>query len=74
MREMLRRAWRTFIQAFAAYVAAHAVAAVSGVTTVDALQTAVFGLVVAAIAAGIAAIMNMPQPNKTDSPEGSDNE
>ena len=59
-KEMLRRAGRTFIQAAAGYFAANRVTATTGLTSMDALTTVLIGLGVSAVAAGLAAVMNLP--------------
>lgn len=61
MKECIRRALRTFIQAAAGYLAANLVIVVSSTDTgdYDALKMALIGLVSSAVAAGIAALMNM---------------
>lgn len=61
MKECIRRALRTFIQAAAGYLAANLVIVVSNTDTgdYDALKMALIGLVSSAVAAGIAALMNM---------------
>ncbi len=61
MKECIRRALRTFVQAAAGYIAANIVMVVSNaeVGNVDAMKLALTGLVTSAIAAGISAIMNM---------------
>lgn len=59
-KDTLRRAGRTFFQAFIGYVAANLVTSTTGVTDMNALTTALVGLGVSAVAAGLAAIMNLP--------------
>ena len=62
MKETIKRAVRTFWQAFAGYVSVNIVVAVSAVGgDTNALKTGLTGLVVAAVAAGLAALMNLPQ-------------
>ena len=60
-KETLRRARRTFLQAAIGYVAAN-VAFVDFTATDEVLSSALIGLAVSAIAAGIAAIMNAEKP------------
>ena len=61
MKETIKRAVRTFWQAFAGYVSVNIVVAVSAVGgDTNALKTGLTGLVVAAVAAGLAALMNLP--------------
>ena len=57
-KETLRRAWRTFIQTVIAYIAAN-LCVVDFTAPKDVIFSALFGLVVAAAAAGLAAIMNL---------------
>lgn len=65
MREAIIRAARTFIQAAAGYIATNLVYIVSSNSEdIDYLKTALAGLCVSAIAAGLAAIMNLPKKNK----------
>lgn len=61
MKEMLRRTVRTFIQAAAGYVATNLIYIVSqNAYDIDYLKTALLGLGVSSLAAGLAAIMNLP--------------
>lgn len=71
MREWLRRALRTFVQAIVGYVAANLVCVIAGVEISDgnALKTAIIGLATSAIAAGIAAVMNLTPPVVDDGTE-----
>jgi predicted naringenin-chalcone synthase len=57
-KETLRRAWRTFWQAFVPYVAAN-LCVVDYSQPKDVIYSALFGLGVSAAAAGLAAIMNL---------------
>ena len=59
MKEMLRRALRTFVQTAGAYIAANLVCATSGITDLGVLKTVLLGLAVSS-AAGLAAVMNLP--------------
>lgn len=61
MKECIYRAVRTFLQAAAGYLAANLVLVVSNTDTADfdALRVALIGLVSSAVAAGLAALMNM---------------
>ncbi len=62
MKEMLKRALRTFIQAFFGYIAVNITAALSGAySNRSLLAEAMAGLCVSAIAAGLAAVMNKPK-------------
>lgn len=61
MKEMLRRALRTFVQTAGAYIAANLVCATSGITDLGVLKTVLIGLAVSSVAAGLAAVMNLPQ-------------
>ena len=61
MKEMIRRAMRTFIQAAAGYVAAHAAVTMTGVADrSESLRGALLMLITAAVACGISAVMNLP--------------
>ncbi len=64
MKEWLRRAIRTFIQAAAGYIVANLSAALAGMQT-DGVKTVLIGLIGSALAAGMAALMNL----ETKSPE-----
>ena len=65
MKETLRRAVRTFLQAAAGYVAAHAVVAAGGIAEGrESLRSVFITLFAASVACGIAAVMNLP--GKTD--------
>lgn len=72
-RETLHRALRTFLQAAAAYVAANLLV-VDFTAESDVLTSALFGLLVSAFAAGIAAVMNLERfpvekTEETEEPE-----
>ena len=57
-KECLRRAWRTFIQAAVAYITVNIVLIdFSGEKSV--VKSAVTGLIVSAVSAGLAAVMNI---------------
>lgn len=66
MKEMLIRALRTFLQAAVGYLAANIVVVISAenIGDVDYLRSAICGLVCSSIAAGLAAIMNLPSKNE----------
>lgn len=60
--ECIKRALRTFAEAAAAYLAAHIVLAVStGGEDLSVMRTALMGLAVSSVAAGLAAVLNMPK-------------
>jgi hypothetical protein len=59
-KDTIKRAGRTFFQAFAGYVAANIVTATTGITDFGVLKTALIGIAMSAIAAGLAAVMNLP--------------
>ena len=63
MKEMIFRAGRTFVQAAVGYVAANLVVTFSGMTPTTAAdwKTAIVTLITAAVAAGLAAVMNAPK-------------
>ncbi len=67
MKEWLRRALRTFLQAALGFVAANLTAYISGVdfSNKDVISSVIIGLVTSSIAAGIAAVMNI-NTTKTD--------
>ena len=67
MKETLRRAARTFLQAAVGYVATNLVYVMSVESAdVDYLKQALLGLCVSAIAAGLAAVMNLPKQGTED--------
>lgn len=68
-KEWVRRALRTFFQAFVGYVAANLTVILTGVdmSNKDMLTSAGLGLATSAIAAGIAAVMNL---HTTTAPTG----
>ena len=55
---VIKRALRTFFQAFIGYISVALVGAVSGIDSWDTAKMALSGMIVSAIAAGIAAVMN----------------
>lgn len=57
-KETLRRALRTFLQVAVSYLAAN-LCVVDFTAESDVVSSAIFGLVVSALAAGIAAVMNL---------------
>ncbi len=64
MKEMIMRTVRTFFEAAIGYIAANiAVAFVDGNTGTSVAKTALVGLLVSSVAAGIAAVLNMPKKN-----------
>lgn len=63
MKETLRRTLRTFLQSAVGYIAANLVMTVSG-SDIDYLKTSITGLLVSAVASGLAATMNLPQNAK----------
>ena len=60
-KECLRRAWRTFIQAAVAYITVNIV-----LIDFSGEKSAVTGLIVAAVAAGLAAVMNLSKGGCAD--------
>ena len=60
-KECLRRAWRTFIQAAVAYITVNIV-----LIDFSVVKSAVTGLIVAAVAAGLAAVMNLSKGGCAD--------
>ncbi len=62
MKETMKRAARTFVQAAVGYLAANLVAcAGSDFSDWSVVKTALMGLGVSAVAAGLAAVMNLPK-------------
>lgn len=61
MKETLRRAARTFIQAAIGYVVVSVPTVITADMEFNAFKTALFGLGISAVSAGIAAVMNLPQ-------------
>ncbi len=61
MKEMLNRAFRTFLQAFVGFAAANLTAYFTGVTDGEAFKKTAMGFLASAIAAALAAVMNMPK-------------
>ena len=57
-KESLRRAFRTFLQTAIAYIAVN-ISVVDFTAGTDVIKSALMGLIVSAVAAGIAALMNM---------------
>lgn len=69
MKEMLKRSARTFVQAMVGYLSVNIVYAVSSSTDINVIKTSLLGVLISAIAAGLAALMNMPKvgvENKED--------
>lgn len=60
MKEMLIRALRTFAQAAVGYISVNIAATIGGVNEMGLLKTTLIGLGVSAVAAGLAAVMNLP--------------
>lgn len=63
MKEPIKRALRTFVQSAAGYISVNIGATVTGIEDANVVKTAVTTLIVSAIAAGIAAVMNMKPTN-----------
>ena len=65
MKETLKRAARTFLQAAVGYFAANIALYVgSDVSDLNVLKTVLMGVGVSAVAAGLAAVMNLPKTDK----------
>lgn len=64
-KETWRRALRTFIQAAVSYIAVN-LCVVDFASESDVLSSALIGLGASALAAGIAAVMNMEKPEVTE--------
>lgn len=67
-KETLRRAWRTFIQTAAAYIAAN-LCVIDFTASKDVIHSALFGMAVSAAAAGLAAIMNLEKKEPIEAEE-----
>ncbi len=65
MNNCLKRALRTFLQAFFGFVSANAILSFQNVEELSAAKTVFVGLITAGIAAGAAAVMNLKE-NKND--------
>lgn len=61
MKTWAKRAVRTFVQTFAGTMSTGIVAAVGGVSDMSALKTAFVSLAASAVAAGLAAVMNLKE-------------
>lgn len=59
-KETLRRMGRTFVQAAVSYIAVN-IAVVDFTETGEVLQSAIIGLAISALSAGIAAVMNLEE-------------
>lgn len=67
MKEMLKRAFRTFLQAAIAYIAANIIYIVSSSPEdFDYMKNTLMGLLISAAAAGLSAVMNAPRKSKSD--------
>ena len=63
MKETIKRAFRTFVQTAFGYVVTN-IAILSDPETLqntDILKTTIIGLIISAISAGLAAVMNLPK-------------
>ena len=63
MKETIRRAFRTFVQTAIGYIVTN-IAILSDPETLqntDILKTTIIGLIISAISAGLAAVMNLPK-------------
>lgn len=68
MKEMIKRTCRTFVEAALGYIAANLVVTVSESRDTGVLRTAAVGLIMSSVAAGLAAILNLPR--ETEGKEG----
>lgn len=67
MKEMIKRALRTFFQAAAGYMAVNITAALGDIGgDLSVIKQAFLCLCVSAVAAGLAAVMNMPRKSDND--------
>lgn len=60
MKETIKRAARTFLQAAVGYIATNLAIYAGEFSDMNVLKTALIGLCVSAVAAGLAAVMNLP--------------
>lgn len=68
MKEMLKRALRTFVQAALGYLCANLAVSVSGVCSGnESLRSVLITLFTAAVACGLSAVMNIPKKAECDS-------
>ncbi len=74
MKEMLKRAGRTFFQTVIGYITANLAFNTEGITDGGMLKTALIGLLISSIAAGLAAVMNMPKPIQDENSSEDDDE
>ena len=66
MKETIKRAFRTFVQTAIGYIVTN-IAILSDPETLqntDILKTTIIGLIISAISAGLAAVMNLPKRGK----------
>ena len=66
MKETIRRAFRTFVQTAIGYIVTN-IAILSDpeiLQNTDILKTTIIGLIISAISAGLAAVMNLPKRGK----------
>ena len=65
-KETARRALRTFLQAFVSYIAVNIVAINFYEEDIEVLKSGLIGLAISALAAGIAAVMNLEREEISD--------
>ncbi len=71
MKETARRAIRTFFQSAAGYAVAHIAVTATGIAEGQtSLKVALVALITSALAAGIAAVMNLPRFEKKGEDDG----
>ena len=61
MKETLWRAGRTFLQSAIGYAAVAVPTVITADMELSAMKTALFGLLISAVSAGLAAVMNLPR-------------
>lgn len=61
MKEMFKRAVRTFFQAFAGFLAVNLTASLAGAANGKVFAETLAALMASAVAAGLSAVMNMPK-------------
>lgn len=73
MKEMLKRALRTFVQAALGYLCANLAVSVSGVSSGnESLRSVLITLFTAAVACGLSAVMNLPKKGECGCGEGAE--
>lgn len=74
MKEMLKRVLRTFVQTATGYIATNLVCVTSGITDMGIFKITLLGLITSSIAAGLAAVMNLPHTKNNSAESENDTE